>query len=75
MVKYHLERYITVEREILTQLEKDLSPSSLAEGTHLIEMAELTAEYESFLFQVKAALDILVGFLNCSIGNKPRRIY
>lgn len=62
MVKYHLKRYATIEDNVLKQLEQDLKSSKFTEGTHFIEMAELTAEYESFLFQVKSALDILVGF-------------
>ena len=64
MVKYHLGRYSTTEDNILKHLQQDLKPSTIAEGTHQMEMAELTAEYESFLFQVKSALDVLVGFLN-----------
>ncbi len=73
MVKYHLGRYSTTEDNILKHLQQDLKPSTIAEGTHQMEMAELTAEYESFLFQVKSALDVLVGFLNPFYRRKGKK--
>lgn len=73
MVKYHLGRYSNIEDNILKRLQQDLKPSKIAEGTHLIEKAELTAEYKSFLFQVKSTLDILVGFLNPFYRKKGKK--
>ena len=68
MVKYHLIKYKEVEDKIEKEL---LSGENLIDhdGTVLIERAELTAEYESFLIQVKATLDILVKFLNIIYRN------
>lgn len=63
VVKYHLEKYKIVELEI----EKQLTASEKLidhDGIVLIEKVELTAEYESFLMQVKATLDVLIKFLN-----------
>lgn len=63
ILKFHLEKYKEVERTI----EKELSDSENFtdhDSRVLIERIELTAEYESFLIQVKATLDILVKFLN-----------
>lgn len=73
MVKYHLRRYTNIEDDIINKLQKDLTPSTIAEGVHLIEKAELTAEYESFLFQMKSVLDILVGFLNPFYRKKTKK--
>ena len=68
MVKYHLRKYKEVENRIEKEL---LSGENLIDhdGTVLIERVELTAEYESFLIQVKATLDILVKFLNIVYRN------
>lgn len=63
MLKYHIKRY----KEVESALEKDLLNSENFidhDGSVLIEKIELTAEYESFLIQTKATLDILVKFLN-----------
>ena len=68
MVKYHLRKYREVEDEIEAEL---LGGENLIDhdGRVLIERVELTAEYESFLIQVKATLDILVKFLNIIYRN------
>ena len=63
MVKYHLQRYEKLELNLCKKYEADIK-GKIKEGVFLIENSELTAEYESFLFQVKATLDVLVGFLN-----------
>ena len=68
MVKYHLERYRVVENEIEAELH-DSENLIDHDGKVLIEQVELTAEYESFLIQVKATLDILVKFLNIIYRN------
>ncbi len=73
MVKYHLERYCVIEDNMIIHLRETIKPTTIAEGTHLIEMAELTAEYESFLFQMKSALDILIGFLNPIYRRKGKK--
>lgn len=68
IVKYHLKRY----REIEDSLELELSDSENFidhDGSVLVERIELTAEYESFLIQFKATLDILVKFLNIIYRN------
>lgn len=62
-VKYHLRRYEELEEIILNKIKNSIE-GEIKEGIFFLEEAELTAEYESFLFQVKSALDILVGFLN-----------
>jgi hypothetical protein len=71
VVKYHLKKYKTVELELESQLSA-LEKLIDHDGIVLIEKVELTAEYESFLMQVKATLDVLVKFLNIvySEGNK-----
>jgi hypothetical protein len=63
MVKYHLRRYEELETKLRKKFEAD-TRGKIKEGTFLIEECELTAEYESFLLQTKATLDVLVGFLN-----------
>jgi len=63
MVKYHLRRYKELETKFREQYEVEIQ-QEIKEGVFLIEECELTAEYESFLFQTKATLDVLVGFLN-----------
>lgn len=63
VVKYHFENYKKVERKIEDQIS-DLEKLIDHDGIVLIEKVELTAEYESFLMQAKATLDILVKFLN-----------
>lgn len=63
MVKYHLRRYEELEAKFRKQFETDIQ-GQIKEGTFLVEECELTAEYESFLFQMKATLDVLVSFLN-----------
>ena len=68
MVKYHLIRYQKVEN----MLEQELLKSERFidhDGVVLVERIELTAEYESFLVQVKSSLDILVKFLNIIYRN------
>lgn len=71
VVKYHLKKYKSVEIEI----EKELTISEKLidhDGVVLIEKVELTAEYESFLMQVKATLDVLVKFLNIVYQNDKK---
>ena len=63
MVKYHLLKYEEIESKLQKEFANDIK-RKIREGEFLIENCELTAEYEAFLFQVKASLDILVGFLN-----------
>ncbi len=68
IVKYHLKRYKEVEKDIETELFESEHFID-HDGRVLIERIELTAEYESFLIQVKATLDILVKFLNIIYRN------
>lgn len=68
MVKYHLKRYKEVEEEIESELVNSENFID-HDGRVLVERIELTAEYESFLIQVKATLDILVKFLNIIYRN------
>lgn len=63
VVKHHLVNYRELERKFENEL---LAFDNFIDhnGRVLVEKVELTSEYESFLMQVKATLDVLVKFLN-----------
>lgn len=68
-VKYHMDRYASIESSIGESLH-DRTQFTDNFNNILIDETSLTAEYESFLFQTKAALDVLSMFLNAIYTGK-----
>jgi len=66
--KYHLICYRNLEssykKKLTKKYEKMTSKTGQSPQRYLIEFPDLTAHYESLLFQSKATLDILIKLLN-----------
>lgn len=63
-VRYHLKRYFDEEKNEFHNCKKRFAK----DPNVCIEAFELIFEFESFLFQVKSALDILAKLLNVAVG-------